>query len=212
MSESDPVLFKERHVKYWLRCAKTFLPERYTSMDSNRMTLGFFTVAALDLLDILESKCSDTERQDWIDWVYDCQVDSGGFRGFPGSKLSERNSSNEHWDPANVPATFFALMTLLVLGDDLSRVGRAECLGWLVRMQRQDGSFGETLGEGDSIEGGSDLRFCCCAAGVRYLLRGRDASGEVDIDVNGLSSHVSACQVCNSCWLHRIGADRAADI
>jgi geranylgeranyl transferase type-1 subunit beta len=198
MPSAEPVVLRDRHIKYWLRCAKTFLPEAYTSNDSNRMTLAFFTVSALDLLDLLDSKIDGKERDSWVNWIYSCQLDSGGFRGFTGAKFGDdvRTEENQHWDPANVPATFFALVTLIVLGDDLSRVGRRECLAWLPRVQRQNGSFGETLGEDESIEGGSDLRFCCCAAGIRHILRGPGGLDVEDLDVDNLTRYIIACQVC----------------
>lgn len=198
MSTVEPVLLRDRHIKYWLRCAKTFLPEAYTSNDSNRMTLAFFIVSALKLLDLLQSRFELEERKAWIDWIYSCQLDSGGFRGFTGTKLNTniRTSQNEHWDPANLPATFFALVTLITLGDDLSQVHRHGCLAWLSKVQREDGSFGETLGENGSIEGGSDLRFCCCAAGLRHILRGTGELDVADLDVDRLVDYIASCQVC----------------
>ncbi len=198
MSPSEPRLLRDRHTKYWLRCAKTFLPEAYTSNDSNRMTLVFFIISALDLLDLLDSKIDTIERDSWINWIYSCQLDSGGFRGFTGTKIDHdaRNPDNQHWDPANVPATFFALVTLIVLGDDLSRVKRRACLTWLPKVQRENGSFGETLGEAESIQGGSDLRFCCCAAGVRHILRRPRDLDAKDLDVGRLVTFIATCQVC----------------
>src|SRR5579862_7042735 len=156
-----PGLRKDRHTKYWLRCLRTFLPTAYTSNDSNRMTLAFFTISALDVLGILHTCTSTAEREGWIDWIYRCQLASGGFRGFPGADFgSRRSAENEVWDPANLAATFFALATLVVLGDRLERVRRTECLHWLRSLQRQDGSFGELLGEGGKIEGAGDMRCC----------------------------------------------------
>ncbi|KAK2879514.1 hypothetical protein FQN49_000816, partial [Arthroderma sp. PD_2] len=127
---------------------------------------------------------------------------TGGFRGFTGANFGDekRTAENECWDPANVPATFFALVALLILEDDLARVRRRECLLWLRSIQREDGSFGQTLGPGGRIDGGRDLRFCCCAAGIRYILRG-DGEGERDgldgvgdIDVERLIEYVQTCQ------------------
>jgi geranylgeranyl transferase type-1 subunit beta len=197
MSSPEPILLRDRHVKYWLRCAKTFLPAAYTSNDSNRMTLAFFIVSALDLLNLLESKVDASERDSWVNWIYSCQLDNGGFRGFTGTKIGPefRTADNQHWDPANVPATFFALVTLIILGDDLSRVRRWECLVWLAKCQRENGSFGETLGENESIEGGSDLRFCCCAAGVRRVLHWSEDMDVKDLDVDRLVAYITACQV-----------------
>ncbi|THC87854.1 hypothetical protein EYZ11_012698 [Aspergillus tanneri] len=190
---------KDRHVRYFLRCLKTFLPHFYTSNDSNRILLAFFTIAGLDLLGELQNKTTTEEREGYIQWIYHCQVPSGGFRGFPGADfgLERRNLANESWDPANVPSTFFALLTLVILGDDLFRVKRTECLQWLPKMQRENGSFGEVLGPSGKIEGGGDLRFCCFAAGTRYILRGNgdDVPGEVeDINVDKLVEFIETCQ------------------
>lgn len=191
-------LDKPRHVKYFLRCLKTFLPTPYTSNDSNRMSLAFFVVSGLDLLDALVPNTSDLERADYINWVYRNQHPHGGFRAFPGTDLGEHTTpENECWDPANLPSTYFALASLLVLGDDLSRVRRKETLAWLPTLQRKDGSFGETLVNG-AIEGGTDPRFGYCATGVRYMLRG-DAEGEIegctDIDVDKLVQCIRSAEV-----------------
>ncbi|KAJ5235955.1 hypothetical protein N7489_006046 [Penicillium chrysogenum] len=166
MTDQNPTFNTERHVKYYLRCLKTFLPSAYTSNDSNRMLLGYLTLSGLDVLGVLQSKTTPEERQGYIDWLYHCQVPSGGFRGFPGTDFGpgKRNKDNEAWDPANVPATFFALVNLLILGDDLSRVKRRECLEWLPKVQRADGSFGELVGPEGSVGGTSRstiLLLCC---------------------------------------------------
>ncbi|PLB46963.1 putative geranylgeranyl transferase beta subunit [Aspergillus steynii IBT 23096] len=187
---------RERHLKYFLRCLKTFLPSLYTSNDSNRILLAFFTIAGLDILGELQNKTTPEERKGYIQWIYHCQVPSGGFRGFTGTDfgLERRNPANESWDPANVPSTFFALLILVILGDDLSRVKRTECLQWLPKMQRENGSFGEVLGPNGEIEGGGDLRFCCFAAGTRYILRGKRGSDVEDLDVDKLVEFIEACQ------------------
>lgn len=188
---------KDRHIKYWLRCLRTLLPDAYTSTDSSRLSLAFFTLAALDLLDILNSTLSSTDRQGYIDWIYQCQVPSGGFRGSPSHDLGDwRTPENECRDPATVPMTFFALNSLLILGDDFSRVKRKECLEWLCKLQNADGSFGEILGEDGESKGGRDPRQCHCTAVIRHILRGQDTSKDlVDIDVEKLVSYVASCQV-----------------
>lgn len=193
---------KHKHIRYWRMCAN-ILPDAYQSSDASRMFLGFFIVAALDLLDVLDNPNLDKpvitreERQKWIDWIYSCQVSDGqGFRGFPGTDLADRgNPTNEQWDPANLPNTFFALTALLVLGDDLSRVQRQECLSWLPRLQRSDGSFGEILGPDKEVEGGRDLRYCCCAAGIAYILHdpGQALYGPA-FDEGKLIDYILSCQ------------------
>jgi geranylgeranyl transferase type-1 subunit beta len=156
------------------------------------MYLGFFILSALDLLSAYEPSTDPQERQDHVNWIYRCQHPQGGFRMWPGTNFEHRASpENAKWDPANMPATYFALATLLILGDDFQRVRRKETLDWLQRMQRQDGSFGETLVDG-TIEGGRDPRYGYCAMGIRYILRGGarqdplhingEVVGDVDVD------------------------------
>lgn len=158
------------------------MPHQYTSNDSNRMYLAFLMLSALDLLGVLTTTCSTEERRDYANWIYRCQHPQGGFRMWPGTDLGERaNESNAKWDPANVPATYFALASLLILGDDFGRVRRKDTLRWLRRMQREDGSFGETYVDGQ-LAGGRDPRFGYCATGVRWMLRGSRKEGRLTVD------------------------------
>jgi geranylgeranyl transferase type-1 subunit beta len=166
----------------------TYLPNAYQSNDANRMMLSFFILSSMDLLNCLDSTLTKEDRERYINWVYLCQHPDGGFKGFPGGHLGElRTDENSVWDPANVPATFFALSILAILRDDFSRVKRKACLLWLGKMQRPDGSVGETLGLGEKIEGGLDPRFGYTAMGIRAILRGRD-QGEMkqvpDVDID----------------------------
>ncbi|KAF2876807.1 geranylgeranyl transferase type I beta subunit [Massariosphaeria phaeospora] len=188
LSAGESSLNYSRHISYWRRNLKTFLPHHYTGNDSNRMTLAFFIIAALDLLGDLPAALSAEERQGYIDWVYRCQLPEGGFRPWPGTDVgSLRHDGNRLWDPAHVPGTFFALLILIMLGDDLNRVKRREILVWLRTMQRPDGSFGETRGENGRVEGGSDTRFGYMATAIRWILRGNvdgPVDGVPDIDVD----------------------------
>ena len=150
-------------------------------------------VSALDLLDSLTVACSEDERCDYVNWIYRCQHPDGGFRMWPGTDFGERaTEANAKWDPANIPATYFALAALLILGDDFKRVRRKETLHWIRKMQRSDGSFGETLVDGQ-VEGGRDPRAGYCASGIRYILGGSqpvtsdiDSNKIEDIDVDTL--------------------------
>lgn len=171
------------------------------------MYLAFLIISALDLLGVLTTVCSEAERRDYIAWIYRCQHPQGGFRMWPGTDFGDRaNESNAKWDPANVPATYFALGALLILGDDFARVKRRDTLLWLRRMQREDGSFGETLVDG-RIAGGRDPRFGYCATGVRRILRGHrkgrlvvDGEHVEDVDVDALVRCIRAAEVgCNQC-------------
>lgn len=159
-------------------------------------------ISALDLLDALDTSMSSDEKRDYIHWIYRCQHPDGGFRMWPGTDFGDRaNESNAKWDPANVPATYFALASLLVLGDDLSRVRRLRTLQWIKRMQRPDGSFGEILVDGQ-IQGGRDPRSAHCACGVKYILRGHgngslttDEEEVEDIDIDALVRCIRGAEV-----------------
>lgn len=172
---------KALHIKYWKRCLQSHLPNYYTSNDSNRMLLAFFMVSALDLLDVWKDSTNSEEKEGYVQWIYNCQHPDGGFRGFPGTNLGDDKTTEENkvWDPANLPATYLALASLTILGDNLERVERKKCLLWLNSLQREHGDFGETLGEGGKVEGGTDTRFGYSAAVVRWILRGW-TEGSVD--------------------------------
>jgi geranylgeranyl transferase type-1 subunit beta len=190
---------KPKHVRYWVRCLKTYLPTDYTAMDSNRMLLAYFTISALDLLDALDSNMTAHERLSYVNWIYAHQLPTGGFRGFPGTNMGDRaTAENAPWDPANVPATYFALAMLVMLRDDFSRVRRHECLSWLRDMQREDGSFGQTLGRGGRVEGGTDTRFAYLAVCSRWFLGGDLPTANPvrdDINVDALVSCIRRLQV-----------------
>jgi len=185
---SESQLNHPRHIKYWRRNLKTLLPHFYTSNDSNRMLLALFTVSALDILGDLDSALSSEERQGHIDWVYRCQLPEGGFRPWPGTDFGKgRTDENKRWDPAHIPGTFFALLTLVVLGDDLQMVKRREILVWLLKMQRPEGGFGETVSDDGVVGGGNDSRFGYMATAIRWILRGDlegPCDGVPDIDVD----------------------------
>ena len=190
MPPSSPdrsVFHKERHIKYWLRCLKTHLPTAYTPNDSQRMTLAFFILSALDLLGALETHTTSAERTEYADWILRCQHPEGGFRGFTGTMVGEEHGPCD-WDLANLAATYFALAALAVLGRGMAQVQRKECLTWLRSLQRPNGSFGEGIGKHGKIEGAEDMRFAQLAAGVRWFLNvgdednNREERGDIDMD------------------------------
>ncbi|KAK6437757.1 geranylgeranyl transferase type-1 subunit beta [Oleoguttula sp. CCFEE 5521] len=200
-AEDVPSFDKPRHIKYWTRCLKTLLPSMYTSNDSNRMYLAYFILSACDILGVLFTLTTAGEREGYLTWIYHCQHPSGGFRMWPGTDFGESSSAaNAKWDPANGPATYFALASLMILRDDLQRVKRQETLEWIHRLQHADGSFGETIVDG-KIEGGHDPRLAYCATGVRYILRHSEAGSAVvdgstfsDIDVDALVGSIQRAE------------------
>jgi geranylgeranyl transferase type-1 subunit beta len=163
------------------------------------MSLAFFIISALDLLGALETSITAEDKAGYIDWIYRCQLPDGGFRGSPGTDFGHlAGVENAVWDPANISATYFALFMLLILRDDLKRVKRIDCLKWLTKLQRSDGSFGQTLGPDDSVEGGFDTRFGYLAMAVRWTLRNLSGYGTEDppdVDAERLAQCISNLQV-----------------
>lgn len=192
----------ELHVKYWKRCLKSVLPTGYSSNDSSRMTLGLFILSALDVLDQHKKLLSEKERADIRDWILRCQHPSGGFCGstnhrFPDEYYVDVGQGKELMDPANLAATYFAILALTYVGD-LSQVRRRDCLKWLQTLQRDDGSFGELVTANGTIEGGRDMRYCYIATAIRWMLVGDQISKEElkdDIDVDKLVEHLRSGQV-----------------
>lgn len=171
MNPYDPPLDKARHLRYWQRCVRTLLPHHYTSMDSTRLSLGFFILASIDLLstaaaaeDKAKPLLTPVDRRALRRWVLACQHPNGGFCGSPthvfprATQTADNDSENAH-----IGGTYFALLLLAILADDddevshgggggaaarsaFAGVDRVRTLRWLRRLQRpEDGSFGEAV-------------------------------------------------------------------
>lgn len=199
-------LDRAKHVRYWQRCLASHLPSQYTASDSTRLTLAFFIVSALDLLAV---PLTASQRSSIRAWVLSLQHPDGGFCGSPAHALHRGQDASR--GSANLAATFFALLILgAVAGtaegearSTFAALDRRKTLAWLKRLQRDDGSFGQVLWDGEPV-GGHDVRHAYLAAGIRFILRrpspdrhsglGCVHSAE-DIDVERMASHVRRCQV-----------------
>ena len=197
----DSKLNIELHIQYWQRCLKTLLPTQYTSTDSSRMSLGFFILSALDILGAIGDVIEDKQRADIKEWILKCQHPNGGFCGSPNHRYPDKfyvdvGQGKEQMDPANLPATYFAILSLSFVGE-FKLVKRRECLRWLNTLQREDGSFGELITGNGKIEGGNDTRYCFIAMAIRWMLRGdvNGQQGEEDVDVEKLVDNLRAGQV-----------------
>ncbi|RFU26714.1 hypothetical protein B7463_g9622, partial [Scytalidium lignicola] len=161
------------------------------------MTLGFFILSALDLLGVGADTFPTEERENFKDWVLKCQHPNGGFCGSPNHRFPDdyyAESGSKHTDPANLPATFFALLLLSFVGG-FTQVKRMECLRWLKTLQREDGSFGELITPDGTIEGGRDMRHCYIATAIRWILRGDSKDNKAfDINVERLINHIRSGQ------------------
>ncbi|KAK6213377.1 prenyltransferase and squalene oxidase [Colletotrichum tabaci] len=210
-------LEKARHIKYWQRCHKTFLPHQYTSNDSSRIALSFFIIAALDILSPPEPSKENphlltaADRVAARNFVLGLYNTGGGFCGSPTHALptelyadwdiEEGTARTRNSSSANLASTYFALLSLAIIADGheaatsaFAGVDRVVTLRWLKRLQRPDGSFGELVLDDGSIEGGNDMRLCFLAATIRWALRGDTKKGDddwvEDIDVDALVRYI----------------------
>ena len=122
------------------------MPNPYVVADTNRIMMAYFCVSAVEML----GHADKLPREAIIDWIYALQVtpkkaeevagsegDEGGsywehcgFRG--GNYLGHSfDPSGESYEPSqhdhgHIAMTYTALVTLSILGDDLSRVQRGK--------------------------------------------------------------------------------------
>ncbi|XP_064390160.1 geranylgeranyl transferase type-1 subunit beta-like [Halichondria panicea] len=178
MSEAvEEEVLLPRHIKYAKRIMGV-LPTETQGLDTSRMTILFFGVSGLDVLDGL-SEVSCQDKADMVDWIYaqqilpnkshsnlyQCGFRGGSFIGAPYQPTSSQNEVNISYNTSHIAMTYTALASLLVLGDDLSRVNREGVLAGVRHLQQKDGSFCSTA-EGTE----NDMRFVYCACCVCYML------------------------------------------
>merc|ERR1719383_311400 len=166
----------DRHVAYFKECLAS-LPGHYRTMDTNRLTLMYFSLSGLDLLDALDT--CDKERA--LRYIYSqqaCSPHNGGFYGYPKVHFESDELDQCHNQP-HIANTYTALVMLLMLGDDLQRVNREAIAHSLRKWQLPDGSFCCVHGV-SNLDSESDMRFVYCAACICYIL---DLWESVDLDL-----------------------------
>ncbi|NXA61917.1 PGTB1 transferase, partial [Mohoua ochrocephala] len=139
-----------------------------------RLTIAFFALSGLDMLDSLDV----VNKDDIIEWIYSLQVlptedrsnmNRCGFRGssYLGMPFnpSKGPGISHPYDSGHIAMTYTGLSCLVILGDDLSRVNKDAILAGLRALQLEDGSFCAVL-EGSE----NDMRFVYCASCICYML------------------------------------------
>ncbi|CAG2120896.1 unnamed protein product, partial [Medioppia subpectinata] len=160
--------FNRLHGKYLKRCLEV-LPHSLATLDVSRLTIAFFAISGLDLLDCLH--LIEPQKRDIIEWIYSLQIlvtknnESGGHCGRHGFRGSAANGMDNPYDCGNLAMTYCALSSLLILGDDLKRVDKKKIIDGLKEHQLSDGSFVPVVYEKEN-----DMRFVYCATTVSYIL------------------------------------------
>lgn len=178
-SEESLVLAKDRHAKFLQRTLHV-LPSSLSSFDTQRITISFFAISGLDVLGRLD--ILDGQKNDIIEWLYLSLISPKtpalendnlspdilrlcGFRGSPALKISSSSLSTHPHDHGHIAMTYTALASLVIMGDDLSRIDRSALLTGVRALQLPDGSFMAALEGGEN-----DMRFLYCAAAICHIL------------------------------------------
>ncbi|KAE8741270.1 hypothetical protein FOCC_FOCC013192 [Frankliniella occidentalis] len=187
----------KKHARYFLRLLN-ILPSHASNYDSTRLLLCFFAVSGLDLLDALD-QLTPEKKEHIREWVYhlliqakesdgDDEVARWGFQGASTLILPPATGVIDNSEPyacGHVSMTYTGLGTLLILGDDLSRVNRKVVAAGVRACQQSDGSFCATLAGSEC-----DMRFVYSAAAVCYILQ--DWSGmDVGLTTNYIMQSLS---------------------
>ena len=151
-----------KHISYALSLLSRPLPYSSISCDSSRVTLVYFALFTLDVCNALPNALPEGRRESLIVWLYSCAIPgSGGFCGGPLSIVGINVA--RAW---SVPMTYAAIASLIMLGDDCSRIDRITLTNSLASLQRTDGAIDSSpLARGDG-----DTRFVYAAAATVYLL------------------------------------------
>ncbi|KAJ6581449.1 terpenoid cyclases/protein prenyltransferase alpha-alpha toroid [Mycena capillaripes] len=187
MDGATPKFAKAGHAAHVNRCLSG-LPGSQVEVDSARLALGFYCIGALDLLGLLQTKTSETDRASWREWIWEQQthgVHGSGFR--PSPFATPDSPTPEPYSDYNGPhlvMTYTALLTLAILRDDFSNLDRAGLVKFIRACQRDDGSFSIVPGNGET-----DLRTLYCAFCICDMLS--DWSG---VDVQRALKFIGTCR------------------
>lgn len=174
-----------KHAAYFRKHMQV-LHEQYKGMDTNRLTLLYFSVSGLDLLGQIDM----VDKEAVIAYIYSLQSprqDRGGFYGYPKTEFASEELDKCNNQP-HITNTYVSLVMLLILGDDLGRVNREALVQSLKSWQLSDGSFCCITGI-SSLDSESDMRFVYCAASIMYILDLWHA-----VDLNGMFAFILASQ------------------
>ncbi|CAH9133394.1 unnamed protein product [Cuscuta epithymum] len=182
---------RDRHICY-LRMMLEVLPAKYQGQEINRLTLAYFAISGLDILDGLHL----VDKEGVINWVLslhahpknEAELENGQFYGFHGSKSSQFDSnSNGGLIPngSHLASTYCALAILKTVGYDLSLIDSTSIVKSMRSLQQPDGSFMPIHTGAET----ADLRFVYCAAAISSMLENWDG-----MDREKAKEYICNCQ------------------
>ncbi|KAJ0962369.1 hypothetical protein J5N97_030197 [Dioscorea zingiberensis] len=185
-------LDRMKHVAF-LEMMMEWIPSPYESQEINRLTLAYFTISGLAILDALDPVYKDRI----INWVLSLQahprdraeLENGQLYGFHGSRSSQfhRHDAKQQDSVPNgshLASTYCALAILRIIDYDLSSIDSESILISMRHLQQPDGSFTPI-----HLGAEMDLRFVYCAAAICYMLN--DWTG---MDKEKAKDYILSCQ------------------
>ncbi|RDX70422.1 Geranylgeranyl transferase type-1 subunit beta [Mucuna pruriens] len=162
---------RDVHVTF-LEFMYNLLPSPYEPQEINHLTLAYFIISGLDILNSLHSVAKDAVAS----WVLSFQAhpganadaNDGQFYGFHGSKTSQfppdENGVLIH-NNSHLASTYCAIAILKIVGYELSNLESESIVTSMRNLQQPDGSFIPIHTGGET-----DLRFVYCAAAISFML------------------------------------------
>ncbi|XP_008233608.1 PREDICTED: geranylgeranyl transferase type-1 subunit beta [Prunus mume] len=171
----DSELFeRDRHVTF-LQMMYQLLPSPYQSQEINRLTLAYFVISGLDLLNSLDRLVDKDAIATWVLSLQahprsTAELNNGQFYGFHGSRAAQfppENNDNGALNPSvsNLASTYCALALLKIVGYNLSSIDSESILTSMRNLQQPDGSFMPIHTGAET-----DLRFVFCAVAICHML------------------------------------------
>lgn len=183
---SLPEFRKRAHIRYMKNVLKKIV--FCEKEDPNRVILIQFSLLSLAIMGEIDN--IPQEQKEFLkNWIYSLQVVDNenfvsGFQGSPVMNTLENRDKPGPYKWGHIANTYSALVILILLEDDLSRVDKQSIIRSLKYLQQEDGSFtASRLGNTES-----DMRFVFCASAISYILN--DWSG---FDLDKMKQYVFNC-------------------
>ncbi|GAU17803.1 hypothetical protein TSUD_171920 [Trifolium subterraneum] len=146
----ETTIDKDLHVTF-THMMYHLLPNPYESQEINHLTLAYFVISSIDILNSLHL----VEKEAVVNWVLSFQVR-------PGTTDDPNNGMQMKF---HLASTYCALSILKIVGYDLSNLDSESMSTSMKNLQQPDGSFMPILTGGET-----DLRFVYCAAAICFML------------------------------------------
>lgn len=173
LTESDI----KRHVRFHQRLIG-ILPAKYQVEDPNKIAILFFSLCSLSLLSESLPITRD-ERSQLIQMIYNQMVETDIYCSFvPSYSLYPHGST--------LSATCFALQSLLILEDDLTKINVNKLETFVVHCQQTNGGFTNSPNQNGDI----DLRFSMLAMTIIKIIKCNFSR----IDVDSMTTYISSTQ------------------